>query len=273
MSLPAGDCRRRLIVALGLLSVLALPARAADLTPAPAGVTGRQVAERAEEILRGNTVYLEAKMTVASPRLPVPRTVSFRAWDERPKKRTFIRILSPPKDAGTGFLKIHPNLWMYIPRVERTMRIPPSMMLQSWMGSDFTNDDLVNESSEIDDYDHELLGIDPSPEGAEDKRAYVVRYIPHEDAPVVWGKIVAWLEVEHSTPLRQDFYDEGGERLRTLRYGDIRPGQGRYFPYRWSMKPLDKEGYETRIEIHEVRFDEPFDDSMFTTNYLKKKPR
>ena len=84
------------------------------------------------------------------------------------------------------------------------MRIPPSMMLQSWMGSDFTNDDLVKESSQLDDYDHRLLGIDPGPEGNEGLRAFVLEYVPREDAPVVWGRIVAWVETEHSTPTPMD---------------------------------------------------------------------
>jgi outer membrane lipoprotein-sorting protein len=162
---------------------------------------------------------------------------------------------------------------MYVPRVERTMRIPPSMMLQSWMGSDFTNDDLVKESSQLDDYDHRLLGIDPRPEAHEGLRAFVVEYVPHEGAPVVWGRIVAWIETEHSTPLREDFYDEAGEKIRALRFDDIRPVQDRTFPFRWVMRPLDKEGHETRIQVDEIRFDEPIDDAIFTTRHLKRPLR
>ena len=244
-------------------------APALDLLPPPGNVTGRDVARRAEEVQRGDTSYLTATMTIVSPRLPAPRRVSIRSWDDRPGKRSFIRVLAPAKDAGTGFLKLHSNLWMYVPRVERTMRIPPSMMLHSWMGSDFTNDDLVRESSQLDDYDHRLLGIDPHPEAAEGRRAFVVEYVPHEDAAVIWGRIVAWIETEHSTPLREDFYDEAGENLRTLRFGDIREVQGRRFPFRWVMRPLDKEGHETRIEVEEIRFDEPFDEAIFTTRHLK----
>jgi len=246
------------------------PVGVANLTPAPAGIEGREIARRSEDVLRGDTAYLEAKMTIVSPRLPAPRTVAFRVWDDRPNKRSFIRILAPPKDAGTGFLKLHPNLWMYIPRVERTTRIPPSMMLQSWMGSDFTNDDLVRESSQLDDYDHHLLGIDPHPEGAPGLKAYVVDYVPHEDAPVVWGRIINWIETEHYTPLRSDYYDEKGVRLRTMRFGDIREVQGRHFPYHWKMTPLDKQGYETTIAIDVIRFNEHFDDGIFTTRNLKR---
>jgi outer membrane lipoprotein-sorting protein len=246
------------------------PVGVANLTAAPAGTDGREIARRSEDVLRGDTAYLEAQMIIVSPRLPAPRTVTFRVWDDRPNKRSFIRILAPPKDAGTGFLKLHPNLWMYIPRVERTTRIPPSMMLQSWMGSDFTNDDLVRESSQLDDYEHHLLGIDAHPEDAPGLKAYVVDYVPHENAPVVWGRIINWIEMEHFTPLRSDYYDEKGARLRTMRFSDIREVQGRHFPYRWKMTPLDKQGYETTIAIDTIRFNEHFDEGIFTTRNLKR---
>jgi outer membrane lipoprotein-sorting protein len=254
-----------------LCSALCAAVSAAELEPAPPDLDAHQIALRAEDTMRSNSSYLEATMTVESPRLSKPRVVSFRSSDDRARKRSFIRILSPAKDAGTGFLKLHPNLWMYVPRVERTLRIPPSMMLQPWMGSDFTNDDLVNESSDIDDYDHELLGIDPRPEGHEGMRAYVVEYTPHEDTPVVWGKIVGWIEIEFSTPLLQEFYDEDGEKLRVMRFGDIREVQGRHVPHLWSMTPLGKPGHRTRIEVHEFRFDVSFDESIFTTRHLKKR--
>lgn len=235
------------------------------LEPAPEGVTGRAIAERVEEIFRGQTSYMEATMTITSPRLPEPRRVRFQVWDDRPQKRSFIRILGPPKDKGMGFLKLHPNLWNYIPRVERTLRIPPSMMLQSWMGSDFSNDDLVRESSQLDDYDHTLLGIDAA--GA---RAYVLQYVPHEDAPVVWGKILTWVDVERSAPLRQEFFDERGDKLRVMTFSDFRNVSGRPYPHRWSMVPLEKQGHETGIEIHEIRFDEVFDDAIFTKRHLTR---
>jgi outer membrane lipoprotein-sorting protein len=253
-----------------LAGALCAGAAAAPLEPAPPGLVAREVAERAEDALRSERTYLEAEMTVVSPRLAADRVVAFRSWDDRPGKRSFIRILEPAKDAGSGFLKLHPNLWMFVPRVERTVRIPPSMMLQSWMGSDFTNDDLVKESSTLDDYDHRLLGVDPAPEGHEGLRAYVVEYVPHEDAPVVWGRIVTWIETQHGTPLRQEFYDEDGVKLREMTFSEIEEVDGRYYPRRWRMVPLDKQGHETRIRVREIRFDARIDDSVFTKRNLTR---
>ena len=239
----------------------------AHLSPAPEGLDARSLAEEAMNALRSDTTYMSARMTVSSPRLSSDRVVAFESWDDLPGKRNLIRIQSPAKDRGTGFLKLTPNLWMYVPRVERTVRIPPSMMLQSWMGSDFTNDDLVNESSELDDYEHTLLGFDPS---AGEEGAYVIEYKPLEEAAVVWGKIVGWLDIKTRTPLRQDFYDEDGERVRTMTFEDIRADGTRQVPHRWQLTPLDKEGHRTLIEVEKIEFDVDLEDAIFTTRNLKR---
>jgi outer membrane lipoprotein-sorting protein len=254
-----------------LACAASIPAAAGDLEPPPPGSDARSIAERAEDSMRSARTYLHAEMTVVSPRLASPRVVSFHSWDDRPGRRSFIRIEAPAKDAGTAFLKLPPNLWMFVPRVERTMRIPPSMMLQSWMGSDFTNDDLVKESSQLDDYEHRLLGVDPSPDGHEALSAYVVEYVPHEDAAVVWGRIVTWIETEHGTPLRQEFYDEDDERLRVMSFREIETLGARRYPRLWTMTPLDKEGHETRIRVNEIRFDADIEDSVFTKRNLTKR--
>ncbi len=259
----------RAALMLPLVAALSAPA-GAELEPAPEGLDAREVALRAEDSMRSSRTNFEGRMIVNSPRLARPREVAFRSWDDRPAKRSFIRILKPAKDAGSGFLKLHPNLWMYIPRVERTMRIPPSMMLQSWMGSDFSNDDLVRDSSEIDDYDHRLLGVDPALDGEGGPRAWVVEYIPLPEAPVVWGRIVAWLEAEHGTPLRQEFYDEEGQKLRVLRFEDLREVGERQVPHRWTLTPLDKPGHQTVIEVERIEFDAEFGDDIFTTRNLKR---
>jgi hypothetical protein len=162
---------------------------------------------------------------------------------------------------------------MYIPRVERTIRVPPSMMLQSWMGSDFTNDDLVRESSEVDDYDHVLLGVDPGSDQSGGRRSYVIEYRPHESAPVVWGRIVAWVDAEWSTPLYQEFYDEDGEKIRVLRFSDVRPVDDRHVPHRWTLTPLDKPGYETVVVVEKMSYDLEIDEAVFTTRNLKRGRR
>jgi hypothetical protein len=259
-----------LLSAAAALLLLASPGAAAELEPPPDGLAARDVALKLEDVFRGQTSYLEGTMIIHSPRLPEPRRVSLKSWDDRPGKRSFIRITAPPKDKGMAFLKLHPNLWNYIPRVERTVRIPPSMMLQSWMGSDFSNDDLVRESSQIDDYEHRWLGVDPDPDHPESERAYVIEYVPHEEAPVVWGRIVTWIDVARTAPLRQEFFDEDGEKIRVLSFSKFATN-GRPYPHRWSMIPLDKEGHETAFEVDVIRFDEEYPDSIFTKRNLTRR--
>jgi hypothetical protein len=260
----------RTLAALGLVALTAAAAAAEDakLEPPPAQPSAREVAERVEATFRGDASFLDATMIVKSPRLPEPRRVRFQSWDDRRGERSFIRILEPPKDHGAGFLKLPPNLWSWVPRVERTIRIPPSMMMQSWMGSDFTNDDLVRESSVLDDYEHRWLGVDPAYQGA---RAWVIEYVPRENAPVVWGRIVAWIDPVRLASLRQEFYDEAGVKLRVMTLADFRAAGGRSYPHRWSMVPLDQPGHETQIEVNEIRFDEKFDDEIFTQRNLTRR--
>ena len=242
----------------------------ASLRPASPGMSATQIANRAEESLRGDQTVIQAQMTVRSPRLTQPRMIEFTSWDDRLGKRSFTRMEAPAKDKGTGFLKVHPNLWMYIPRVERTVRIPPSMMLQSWMGSDLTNDDLVRESSQTDDYDHRLLGIEDTVKNHPDREAYVVEYIPHEDTPVVWGKIIAWIDTERDVTLRQEFYDEDDVLIRTMQYQEIQPVGKRWVSHLWILTPEQKEGHETQVRIKRIEFDAEIDDTVFTKRNLKK---
>jgi outer membrane lipoprotein-sorting protein len=142
---------------------------------------GRELVERVETLLWGKTLQGEFEMTIATPRWQ--RTLALRAWMERPK-RSFIRILAPAKEKGIGSLRIGAEMWNYLPNIERTIKIPPSMMLQPWMGSDFTNDDLVKQSSAVDDYTQRILRT----ETADGAAAYVVEALPRPDAAVVWGR-------------------------------------------------------------------------------------
>jgi hypothetical protein len=124
-------------------------------------IDGKEIIRRMDELIRGETGMGIYEMTIKDPRWE--RTLKLRVWETRKDKKTFIRILSPPKEKGIGTLKIGLEMWNYLPRVERTIKIPPSMMMQPWMGSDFTNDDLVKESSIVEDYIHRVIGKEKIP--------------------------------------------------------------------------------------------------------------
>ncbi len=227
-------------------------------------ITGKEIAKKMDDLLRGDTTHGTYEMKITDPKWQ--RTLTMESWEVRKDKKSFIRILSPAKEKGIGTLKIDTEMWNYLPRVERTIKIPPSMMMNSWMGSDFTNDDLVKESSIVDDYEHTLLDTTT----IQNYKSYKVEAIPHEDTPVVWGKIISWVRTSDYIPLRQEFYDEKGELFRVLSFNNIKKIGDRYFPTHWEMIPLKKKGKKTEITIINIEFDKPISENIFTLRNLKK---
>lgn len=242
--------------------------RRANVAVDPGSLSAQELVDRFEDILRGNTSYIVAEMTITTPRWQ--RSLRFRSWDDGVKDRNFIRILAPKKDRGTGFLRLERTLWTYLPRVERTTRIPPSMMMQSWMGSDFTNDDIARESSVADDYDAAKL----PPREIAGVPALGVELFPKPEAPIVWAKLELWASEGTFAPLQQDYYDEPRpgefERIRSLHFSEFRDVQGRPMPHRWRMEPLDKPGHQTEFRLEEIRFDLEFEEDIFTQAHLKR---
>ena len=247
-----------IVLALALvLAQLALPARAQE-------PTGREIIDRVEDLLWSKTMQGEFEMSIATPRWQ--RTLTLRAWMDRPR-RSFIRILAPAKEAGIGSLRIGAEMWNYLPNIERTIKIPPSMMMQPWMGSDLTNDDLVKESSVVDDYTHRVLGI----ETVAGAPVLVVEATPKPEAAVVWGKIVFRVRKSDFIPLAVEYYDERGELVRAMTYSEVRAVGGRSIPTRWEMRPKDKPGNVTTVVLKNPVYDRPIDPEIFTQRNLQKR--
>jgi outer membrane lipoprotein-sorting protein len=243
---------------LALLLLLAPAARAQDAA---------EIVRRAEDALRGNTAEMKLRMTITTPRWT--RELVVRSWDDRVHDRSFTRVLEPPKDKGTAFLREKDAFWTWLPHVERAMRIPPSMMLQSWMGSDFTNDDLARESSLQKDYTARLLGE----ETLEGLVAYRLELLPRPEAPVVFAKLELWIEKTRYAPLLFVYYDEPEPghftELRRLHFSDVRVVQGRPLPHVWEMVPQDKPGHSTKVTLEEATLDQKLDDRIFTQENLR----
>jgi outer membrane lipoprotein-sorting protein len=226
--------------------------------------TAHDVVAAAERALWGTTVQSQLTMTVKTPRWE--RTLELVVWMERPR-RSFIRILAPAKEAGIASLRIGPEMWNYLPAIERTIKIPPSMMLQPWMGSDFSNDDLVKESSMIDDYTHRFIGKDTVGGVATD----VIEAVPKPNAAVVWGRIVLRIRSGDFLPLRNEFYDERGTLIRVLTFSDIGPVGNRTIPRKWEMRPVAKPGNVTTIIMKRATFDAPIPGEVFSQRNLTKR--
>lgn len=237
------------------------------LTPSAfaADLTARDIIKKVDDLLRGDSAHSIMEMTIINPRWE--RTLKMESW-EVGRKKTLVRILYPKKEEGVGSLKLDYQMWNYLPRVERVIKIPPSMMMSSWMGSDFTNDDLVKESSVVEDYTHELEAeID-----LEGEKAYKIVAVPKEHAPVVWGRLVFFVRVNDYVPLRQEYYSEKGELVRYLNFKEIKKMGGRTLPTVWEMVPVEKKGKMTVVRLVEIEFDLPIDDDIFTLRNLKKWP-
>jgi hypothetical protein len=156
-------------------------------------------------------------------------------------------------------------MWNYLPNIERTIKIPPAMMMQPWMGSDFTNDDLVKESSVVDDYSHRLV---PAASAGE---VFVVESTPKPDAAVVWGRIVFEIRKADFIPVKEQFFDERGMLVRTMSFSDVRSLGGRIIPTRWEMRPVAKPNNLTAVVLKNALFDQAIDPELFTQRNLQKR--
>ncbi len=223
-----------------------------------------ELIQHVDDLLRGKQNYAVYKMVVTTPRWE--RELQLEAWDDRQNHKTFIHILAPVKDHGTKYLRIQYKLWVYLPKLERVLKIPPSMMLQSWMGSDFNNDDLVKESSIINDYHHKLAGK----EIINEYPCHIVELIPKPNAPVVWGKILYWISSDELLPIKEQFFNEKGKLIKELLYSDFKTVQGRTIPTKYTMTNYVKTGHQTKLYISKITFDEPFDEHLFSMQNLKK---
>jgi len=224
----------------------------------------QNIIKKLEKNLRGDYMYGTMKMIVTSKR--GQRTVKIESWSKGNDK-SFIKILYPEKDKGITFLKLDTQMWQYIPKIERTIKIPSSMMLQSWMGSDFTNDDMVKESSFEEDYHTKLLS----------KRGNfaTLELIPKEDAAVVWGKIIIDVDIKNAAPLKETFYDDRMKKVRILTFSKIEKHGSHTIPMIMELKPLDanKKKNSTKVIYEKIDFDTHIDASYFTKHALKRYSR
>lgn len=214
-----------------------------------------------DDLTRGTSSEAVVEMHVKTANYE--RTMKMHIWSSGAEK-TLIRILEPAKDAGVSTLKVDQNIWNYLPKVDRTMKVPAGMMGGNWMGSHFTNDDLVRESRLSEDFTATLTSRPrENPEGV-----YVITLVPKPDAPVVWGSIVAKVRPDRM-PVSVVYNDEQGAPVRTMTYSDYRLFDGRLAPASMVMTPADKPGELTAFRYLSLDFDVAVAESMFTLQALK----
>ncbi len=221
----------------------------------------REIIGQMEENMRGDASYNEMSMEVVRPRYT--REISMKSWTLG-EDYSLIYITAPARDEGTAFLKRGNEIWNYQPNIDRTVRMPPSMMSQSWMGSDFTNDDLVNASSLVDDYTHELKGS----ETIDGRDCHVIEMAPTPENPIVYEKVVYYVSKEYLLPVRVENFDERDELVNTIHFREIKEMDGRMQPTIMEMIPADKDDQKTVITTHKAEFDIDITERFFSIENL-----
>ncbi len=242
------------------MALLFLPSGAA------AQETARDLIDRVDRLLRGQSSHAVATMEVVTENWE--RSMSLELWSLG-TDYSLIRITAPKKEEGTATLMADDEIWNYLPRVDRTIKIPASMMMGAWMGSHFTNDDLVKESQLIDDYDIEF-----SYEGARDGvEVWELALTPKAEAAVVWGHIEYQVRKSDTMPTWARYYDEDGTLVRTMTFSDFQTMGGRLVPMAMDMHPEDKPGERTSVRYTELEFDIDIDESFFSLRALRSGGR
>ncbi len=226
-------------------------------------LSAKDIIRKADEKSRGLTSQGTMTMTVVRP--DWSRTITMKTWSKG-REYSFVLITAPAKDKGQVFLKIKTEMWNWVPSIDKTIKIPPSMMLQSWMGSDFTNDDLVKQSSIVVDYTHKLLGK----EKVRDMDCYKIEMIPLPDAAVVWGKVIMWITVKGFDQWMTEYYDEDSKLVNISNSYNIKQMGDREIPTRIEMEPRNKKGQKTIMQIDDMKFNIRIDENFFSQQNMKK---
>jgi len=221
-----------------------------------------EYSEVLDQLYRGKSTKSVIAMTIKTPHYE--RTLEMKMWTLG-LDHSLVQISSPRKEKGNGTLKRGNEMWNYLSKIDKLVRIPPSMMMSAWMGGDFTNDDIVRDSSWSDDYESTLQSVD--------EETVVLEYRPKPDSAVTWEKIVITFDAALKLPMTQVYYDEKGEKVRLLTYSEVEDFGGRKLPTVLTMRPLDKEDQFTTMQYKTLDFETDLKKTFFTTNQLRKRLR
>lgn len=244
---------RKVLVVIGILMIpILIQAQSA-----------KEIVQKMDDNMRGDYVTQVMTMTIVRPSWE--RSISMKSWG-RGTDYSLIFITAPAKEKGQVFMKRETEMWNWIPSIDRMIKLPPSMMMQSWMGSDFTNDDLIKESSVIHDYEHSIVGE----EELQGLPCYKIQLIPKPDAAVVWGKLFVWISKEKYIELKIEFFDEDELMVSTQILSDIKELGGRTIPCHLEMIPADEEGKKTVIQIKSADYTTEIKESFFSQQNMKR---
>lgn len=227
------------------------------------GQAAEEIVTKAENQEKGRTSQGAFTMRVVTP--DYTRTVKMKAYNQGNEKALII-ITDPAKEAGNKTLKIGNEMWTYLSATETTMKLPASMLLQSWNGSDLTNDDLVRETNLSRDYNMKIL----LEEKIGGEMCWKVELTPKPETAVVWGRIYYWVRKTDYNPAIIQYYDEKGTLVRTMKFTDVKNMNGRTIPTKWTIESNSKPGHYTEFIYDTVKFDVDIPDRIFSFRELEK---
>ncbi len=226
-------------------------------------LTAKEIITKADEKFNGEmSGYSVMSMTIVRPTWQ--RTVEFKSWSLEDDYALTL-ITEPAREKGQTFLKRGTEMWSWNPAINRLIKLPPSMMSQGWMGSDYTNDDILRESSVVDDYTHSIEGE----EEVDGSKCYKIKLTAKVDAEVLWGHQLWWVDEKEFIVLKAELYDEDGYLVRTERGTDLRTMDGRFIPTTIELVPADEEGRKTVLKILEVKFNVKLEEGFFSQQNMK----
>lgn len=222
----------------------------------------KEIVRKSDELIRSKSSYSEISMKIIKP--DWSREVQMKVWAIEPDF-ALVLLTAPARDKGNVTLKRKKEVWNYIPTIRRLIKIPPSMMLQDWMGSDFTNDDLVRQSSIVTDYDQKI----EAREKVQGYECYKIEMIPRPEAGVVWGKVILWISIEGFMQMQAKYYDEDDILIKTMTGSNVQKLGGRVFPAHWEMAPINKPGQKTVMDYHTIEFNKKLNPRFFSQQNMK----
>jgi len=223
----------------------------------------KEIIRKSTENQIGKTSQGEMKMTIVRPTWK--REITMKSWSLG-EEYALILVTGPARDKGTAFLKREKEMWNWQPTIDRVVKLPPSMMAQSLMGSDFTNNDLVDQASVIEDYSHKYLGI----ETIDGRECYKIEMTPDDDAAVVWGKVLSWVDKKDFIQIKAEFYDEEDYLINTMKASDIQMIGGKLLPKILTITPAEEPENQTIVEYMSINFDKPIKEKFFSVQNMKR---
>jgi len=223
-----------------------------------------EIVKKADEKWNGEKSS-HSKMTMKVIRPTWERTIEFKSWT-LDKDYALTLITSPPKEKGQTFLKRKTEMWNWMPTINRMIKLPPSMMADGWMGSDYTNDDILKESSMVVDYTHKITGS----ETIDGWKCWNIEMTPKEDAAVVWGKVIRWISKEEYMMMKSEYYDEYGDLVKTEFASDVKMMDNRKIPTKIEVVPSDKDNQKTVVIITNIKFNIDINESFFSQQNMKR---